>query len=360
MNDEKTLMYIFNSSFVGGYQRNLLKTLALPVGTGNHFRWTIGQNVPTRYGDESERNLRKQLIGKRVMIVYIDRFSDYKYYPVRLAEISNVQKEGGKLIVFFKVGDYCYCENIDKFNSKLKDILVDERPKLTADNPQTIKDGPYINEAKDITEDDSIVFDYGDNSWKKIIKQISQTEAYSKRESDSYFYFKIDRIFRIKDNLKLIPESKGNRYIYNLDKGERYGMSVTYLFPYEGNLPITSVSYKVSDERKLSLLTINPTISYVMSSDVEFIEFETTSHFHEGSTTIGFISDSNIIFPNVTLDINVRDKNFILKWVTLAIVIVLIQDHLPPEWPETLKTILNIAKYIGGIYLLGLFGQKAL
>ncbi len=205
---KKEIVYLFNSAFSPLYQRNLLKTIAIPRGSINYVRYTISRNVPPELVENFENNKRKvkqRLLNKDGLFIFVDRFAQggYKYYPLRRLKITSVDIEHDKLMIYFEVRKCVHCPNVDDFSQELTKILKNALPRLTNNDPENIHDGYYVNKGIDISEKISIFEESEqDNTWKKIVNQIKEARAYSDfSDEKDYLYVNIKGVYDLKNNI---------------------------------------------------------------------------------------------------------------------------------------------------------------
>lgn len=140
------MLYLFNSAFRPLYLANILKTIALPLGSINEYRYRCSGEGSIHVPDTEIPRMLSASKGLPAVITFIDRFSEggYRYFPIRQAELLNAKVEGERIYFKVKLGRLAFPENIGSAQEKLIDGLEKlGLPKLTNNDPQETNDGHY-------------------------------------------------------------------------------------------------------------------------------------------------------------------------------------------------------------------------
>ena len=108
-------LFLFNSGFRGLYRENMLRTLMLPSGWINKYRYS---------DDNTDQELIKTLNNLDeedldVTIIYIDRFYEsaehkkYRYYPVRNGKLKSYKRELNRNSFYVELKNFTSVMDID-------------------------------------------------------------------------------------------------------------------------------------------------------------------------------------------------------------------------------------------------------
>src|SRR2546423_258254 len=94
------MWYLFNSGFRSLYLENALRTLFLPPGATNEYRYKF-RGARNQVASGTHERIKKARRGDPVAITFIDRYASggYAYHPLRLATLVKVWEEDDYLYV---------------------------------------------------------------------------------------------------------------------------------------------------------------------------------------------------------------------------------------------------------------------
>lgn len=311
---EGTMLYLFNSSYESLYQQNLLKTLFLPYGSTNEYRYSY---------KTSQKNISAELIdklpklkGHNVIISYIDRrgidgqgHPAYKYYPIRKGILEKSSQDNDRVIFRVRLLDFIHPVDKQDFSDKMKNSLP-HIPVLTHNDWKEKDDGHYAIESDDILGDSE--FNEGELAWIKCQDTVARTPAYTNSDTRQFIFVRSE-LYTCKDDkavrAKLGPDK--NYYIPTV-KGETYSLHISYAYPYREthNQPTPYMKFETSNN-------ISPVSEISMPLDshsnrVEF-KFEVKSDSPEKYAAVKFSIPSlegivEIIAPEVNLVFHIKES----------------------------------------------------
>ena len=315
-------LFLFNSGFRGLYRENMLRTLMLPSGWINKYRYS---------DDNTDQELIKTLNNLDeedldVTIIYIDRFYEsaehkkYRYYPVRNGKLKSYKRELNRNSFYVELKNFTSVMDIDLFNSNFTKKF-ELCPKLTDNNPESLKDGIYT------------ILDTNDNlflnnemdiqlAWINNVKLISKTKAFAEKlgKGEDVIFIKFNLI---ENSSEAAIVSDKVRSRYKLTRGSNYKIEVAYYYPLQGidsnaQRVLKIIPYghlKIEGTDKIRLNSMSETKIIYISVDQSIKDSQNSLDFEFEQT-----NNVNIVAPYETIEIKtvIGIKNS--AWLSLLLI----------------------------------------
>ena len=344
------MIVLFNTAYRPGYLQNVLRTMFLPAGSTNQYRYSIGENL--QITKEIASSL--QAFGEeRVLICFGDRFSEggYTFHPIRLGTLEKIDLAGSRAYFSVRLGEHVSCASPSEFTVALYALTPDVGqtiPRLTNNDPLNTGDGRYAAHFGD----DAVLplLEINEFSWSVAAGGLAKAKAFLSTVDKKFIFAKCQLL--INGLPKDYVRKKGSSR-YEMERDDDARLSISYFFPGQLTdrttiaklsvstppgmqlLGVTEHSLEMAEDRIDFPLVIEP------SSDKRF--FTVDAKFFSGS------SDVEVVGPHEALAVKVSETGwrqllavvFALTYVWGAIFAVSNQA----AWGEALK----------GIGLVGIF-----
>ncbi len=314
------MIYLFNSAGRALYRANILRTLFLPTGSINEYRYRIRgdySNVSSSFISQ----LKQLRPGEKTTIIFADRFAEgnYSYHPIRFGEYLSSREEDPQLFISVKLTDFVYPRDINKFNTLTRKPLLDiGTPALKDNNPANFDDGYYCVYENDIFFDKTEYFS-ADVAWSNIIGELSKTNTFKSTTTDAIVFMRL----KIKDaNGHIItPSLKGDAAVFNIPRNEKYQLEFTYRYPIQAvdQARTTTATIKIDDS---SLRLIDDGIISIDSENNSVQKSITTRKYPEetsGSLALTYPKETSGSSANINF--NITEKKFfwlqVLFWILI-------------------------------------------
>ncbi len=227
MSGEKdAVLYLFNSGYRAGYIENVVRTMFLPDGCSNEYRYTTQRNI----GNDLLGVLPRLNKNTRVLMVFIDRFAEggYRFVPLRLARFLATKPEGDQMFFSVQLGDWISPRDLVTFNDELRAKLQAKGlPQLTANDPKNENDGNYAILAPDVLGN-SLRWDAGNSAWSTTVDSLYGTRAFPLKGENVRAFSRC----RLLDSSEREPSTRirKNKSCFRLLPGKGYAAEVYYKF----------------------------------------------------------------------------------------------------------------------------------
>ena len=337
----------------------MLNTLAYPRGTTNEYRYTDQPGGGRQQVEPSARTLE----SIPCTIVFADRYSGYRYIPMRNGVLLRTYADGDRRHYRVKLGGF------PKAGTSQDDLLAlwsaHNAPTLTGNDPENPDDGYYALVAQ--TAVDAFADDPEDvAAWERIVKEIAATKAFADELKGQAVFV---RLQIADENGRSVPMSSrgiSTAASTTLRRSGRYSLAITYRYP----------SYDDPKQSNSSLI-LHPTENVrVLGS--RSIPLDTTGNrivvpFHferftkndEGSIHLEANPAQNVV---PTLPLIFRAKHSLPAYLQLGIAILLILggafimgidptacDPIGPPWLAVIGLGLQL---VAALLLIRNFGEK--
>lgn len=224
------MIYLFNSGRRDRYRVNLLNTLFLPIGATNQYRYTAhGPRVNVRADDR--KALLEAPSGSSAVVMFIDRYAgEYKYYPLRNAELVSCKSDNDRIYVVVRLGEWIWPNSPDTFSERvLKQLQHFGIPQLRDGNPDRVDDGFYAFAAPSAFADTGH-FEYGDAAWHGAAAFLASTHALGDRDGEHTI---LARATLLNDDGTATIRSSvgGDTAHFHVRRGQRFRLDINYRFP---------------------------------------------------------------------------------------------------------------------------------
>lgn len=170
------MLVLFNTGYRVGYVGNVFRTLFLPKGAVNEYRYRIGDDYQVSPAEVAKI---KSQIGCHAVVCFGDRYAvddqtpTYRFYPLRRGEILGVYENGGRLFVKLRLEDFVCASSPKEYSDNLYRLAAQDGFNLLRydGHPENDKDGHYVY----VTEDERVLLDSlqrGDKTWLTIAQQL--------------------------------------------------------------------------------------------------------------------------------------------------------------------------------------------
>lgn len=322
------MIYLFNSGFRPNYTQNVNRTLFLPTGWTNEYRYRFNgerPNIdPTKVDDFLNLNRFYKFKKEEVLICFIDRFAEggYSYHPLRRGKLVKCFINGDKLFFRVKLLEFISPNNNNEFNAQIK--TIGNLPHLTDNDPEYSNDGFYAIKNNDITKK-TISYISGENAWNKITDDIKVTRAFIANDIKETVFARlsINSNSRFRDNK--FPIIRKDNCFFKITKSHKYSLNLFYKYP--NQVQNNTVNLRLSTKDSLKVLTEDciPIDNYTNNS---LITLSSRRYIEDNSDSLKFefisnqkIEKENLIAPNFTLSFRIVEG--LGFWIQMAFAIVL-------------------------------------
>lgn len=322
------MIYLFNSAYRPNYSKNVARTLFLPKGCVNEYRYKYRgarPNIdPTQVNEFKKLNRFYILRKQEVLICFIDRFAKngYEYHPLRKGKLIKCYKDGDRLFFSVKLLDFVSPNENEEFNSRI--VNIGNLPKLTNNDPENSNDGFYAIKNNDITKENNS-FKFGSDAWEKITNDIKDTRSFASNDNQETVFARLSLNSNMWFLKNKFPKIKKDNFYFKITKSHKYTLSLYYKYPNQVNN--NSISLKLSSKDTLNVLseesipidnytnnsTINISSKKYIEDNRDNLKFEFTSNQD--------IEPENLISPNYTFSFKISEG--ISFWIQILIAIVL-------------------------------------
>jgi hypothetical protein len=316
------MIYLFNSAFRPNYLQNVGRTLFLPYGWTNEYRYRFEGQHPNIDPTKVEELVKAKNVN--VLIVFVDRFNNgqYSYHPLRKGKLINCYKNGGRLFFKVKLLEYITPTNNLEFNAQL--INIGNLPKLTNNDPQNSNDGFYAIRNSDLTKEKS-KYIKGDSAWDKITDDIKNTVAFAAKNNQETVFARLSIPSKNWFYKTKSPRVKKSNTFFKISKGQQYHFNLFYKYPNQIGNRVTNLDLTTNDSIRILSETQIAIDNYTNNTT---INFTTKRYIEDNNDNISFKFNSsnipnpeNLIAPNFTIGMNIKEG--LSFWIQIAIAIIL-------------------------------------
>ena len=322
------MIYLFNSAHRPNYTRNVAKTLFLPEGCINEYRYRFRgakTNIDPTQVDEFLKFNNLRFNKEDVLICFIDRFasSGYKYHSIRKGKLIKCYKEGDRFFFKVRLLDFISPNDNKVFESHIKNI--GKLPKLTDNDPNNDNDGFYAIINNDITKRKGDYI-FGSDAWDKITNDIMEAKAFkSTNEQETVFArlsIKSNQWF--KKNIQ--PIIKQDDQYFKIIKNHKYTLNFYYKYPNQVNN--NSINLDLSTDNSIKIISAKCILidnysnnSTIIISSIKNCEDKRGNLIFEFKSNQA-INPNNLISPNYTFSFKISEG--LGFWVQILIATVLL------------------------------------
>lgn len=343
------MIVLFNTAFRIGYLRNVLRTIFLPVGAPNRYRYSVGEHL--HVSPQTTIHLKGR-IGETILVCFGDRFAPggYRFIPIRKAILEKVEESGGRIYLSVRMAGHISSSSVVDFTKRVYEI--DSRLglgmlRLTGDDPQNSQDGRYVVELP--TGDFEEFLEENEFSWSASVRELSQARAF--QEQDRKFVFaKTDLVV---DGLRRSYNASGGRERFVVERDADARLMVSYIFPAQNVDAAASAKLEVLTPPGMQLL--GPSEHYLdmpeNQIDIPFaFENESRKRYFTLDLKFAAVSDGdNVVGPEEAVAFEVHETGWrlVIALVCVAVYVcgAMIASEGSPAFGELLK----------GIGLVGVF-----
>src|SRR5690606_5590908 len=132
-----------------GYIGNVLRTMFLPAGADNEYRYRIGEDGQVSPEDIEKIKAEK---GQPAVICFGDRYASndgtptYRFYPLRRGEVVDVTENGERLFIKVRMDSFLCAPSPHDYSAELYRLASRDNFNLLkySGNPENDKDGRYV------------------------------------------------------------------------------------------------------------------------------------------------------------------------------------------------------------------------
>ena len=158
------------------YREDILRALAMPVGSRLEFRYDqkwVAPIIRGRLSDVPE--------GQKVLIAYIDQEDKSKtpeIVPCRLATLGEVVPHGSTVSLELILGEYAYADDLGTFDRELSSESANTLPRWQPDG--SIKGAYWLELGKDLT---TVSSTSSLTDWERIVAQLVGHHEFATRSA---------------------------------------------------------------------------------------------------------------------------------------------------------------------------------
>lgn len=321
------MWYIFNSGFRSLYLENALRTLFLPPGATNEYRYKFRGNRNQVAAGTHER-IKKAKQGEPIAVSFIDRYSTagYAYHPLRLATLVKVWEEDDYLYIRARLGEFVAPNDPAAFSGRmLKELGREGIAQLKGGNPDDPDDGYYVVSHDSLFETKTD-FQWGTSAWSATVERLDQTKVLGSTESDAVVFARAEVIGPSRDKsltAKLEGKSVG---VFRMTQGKLYKLRVAYRFPIQKKQRDAAATMELQSTANVRVLgsTTRAVNGYADRFEILLV----SSRYLEdalGSLSARFTSASSsqrLFAPNGA-DVLVKVREPASYWFKLAVIVLI-------------------------------------
>lgn len=289
------MLILFNTAFRLGYARNILRTLFLPEGAVNEYRYTLGDDL--QISDLLLEEIQRKGCCPPVLICFGDRFSSggYTFFPVRKGRLQSVVKSGGRAYFTVALEEHAAAIDPAAFTKKLYELASarggnDRLLALTNHDPMCATDGRYAfwceGEIASFIED-------GEHAWRASSGQLAKAHVFRSDAGRQFVFAKCELFV---NGRKKKYESGEHLPRFEVERGSDLRLKVHYYYPAQNDDTSASANLSVESSAALQLLGSSVQALDTPESRLEF-PFAIESGFERGFANIdlAFSSSANNI-----------------------------------------------------------------
>lgn len=240
------MLLLFNTGYRVGYIDNVLRTLFLPHGADNEYRYRVGDDGQVSQSEIAHIRAQK---GLPALVCFGDRYGtvdgapSYVFYPLRMGEVVDVTESGGRIFVKVRLGDYVSASAPAHFTAQLYAVAAQESFQLLKydTHPENERDGRYAFTVSDEVLLESL--DRGDKAWLPTVKQLETLTTFkSKLPGDPIF----SRATVESRKQAIHYETVKKAQMASLEKDDDVRLVVHYYFPSQSANTAARAVMKVS------------------------------------------------------------------------------------------------------------------
>jgi len=278
------MLYLFNSGYRPKYVKNVLDTLFIPHGGTNEYRYRYkvsqGCTDVVNINPESLEKFCELPKKTEAAVIFIDRFASggYQYHPLRMASSVLQRKSTDYLFFRMQLNDFVYPRDIIAFNKNFELLMHPKGvAKLTDNEPKGRHDGWYA-----MFEDDLFAqtadFMFGTSAWTSCVNQLHQCFSFSSKEEvnasgvekeNHYVFMRCD--LRRNSKKTVTPSLIDNQAKFDLIKGGRYELELSYLYPKQLN---------DTDSKAILTVDLGDNLNQLGADDIDIDSFINSVPYH--------------------------------------------------------------------------------
>lgn len=316
------MLVLFSSAYRPGYVRNVLRTMLLPNGAANEYRYSIGSDL--HISEELVSSIEK--LGEvPVLICFADRYSPggYTFYPVRRGVLRSVSRSGGRAYFNVELGDHCAAKNPGEFTRVLyADTLsqegVDRLLALTAGDPEHTKDGRYALVASGSYLMN--LLDQSEHAWRTCAEHLSNTKAFSFNSAVRYVFAKSELLV----DGRVTPYARdGDVELYKVARNQDLRLRIHYFFPAQAASSQSLARLKVAVSPAFQVLGPTEQELDMVENRLDFpLALEPASDKRFGAVDFTFFTadaDAKVVAAHGTVSLRIDEARW---WWFLAVVVI--------------------------------------
>lgn len=262
------MLVLFNTAYRPGYARNILRTIFLPIGATNEFRYSIGEELQISDSLVAEVEAKGQ---PDVLICFGDRFSEggYTFYPVRKGKLLGLERSGGRVYFTVRLQRHVAAVEPGAFTEKLYEMGSSKTGNdrllcLTNDDPEFSKDGRYVFWSE--TGLDTFL-EQGERAWRAASGQLANAKSFSSTDKRHYIFSKCDLIV---DGNRKNYVARDHTAQYEVPRGSDLRLRVQYYYPAQNDDKTALAKLSIVSSDAIQVLSSNEQALDTPESRLEF------------------------------------------------------------------------------------------
>lgn len=249
------MLVLFNTGYRIGYIGNVFRTMFLPEGSDNEYRYRVADD-----GQVSQQDIQeiKSQIGEPAVICFGDRYAldggvpTYRFYPMRRGEVVDVVESGKRIFVKIRLGRFVNARSPSSYSSELYRLADrDKFPLLRFERySENENDGRYVYPVAD----ESVLLDsleQGDKTWLTTVQQLEALPSFTgKLQSEPIFA----RVCIESRRQSIIYETVKKAQMAKLEKDDDVRIVVSYYFPSQTSDTVARALMKVGSPNGAQIL----------------------------------------------------------------------------------------------------------
>jgi len=374
------VLYIFNSGLRSLYVENALRTLFLPSGATNDYRYKF-RGKRTHVAAGAHDQLKKAAAEEPVAISFIDRYSagGYIYHPLRLGTFVKIWEEDDYIYIRAQLNKFVAPHDATAFSARMyKELAPKGVAQLRGGDPTDVDDGNYVV-LHDSLFESTTDFHWGTPAWSATVERLDQTQALASTDVEGVLFARAELVGPAADETLSAKLEAQSVAVFPIVQGGMYKFRVAYRFPLQKSQTKAAVEMKLEATDNVRVLG-NVTRAVNGYAD-RFENLLVSNRYPDdamGSLSVRFAAltlPQKLLAPNGA-DILVKIRPPASYWVRLALIVLVFgiaaavvgipPDHLPPgelkgvpiwAWLKSTFAVLQAAMLV---LIFQLIGKKAL
>ena len=178
------------------YRQDILRAIAMPRGALLQFRYgleLVAENIQARIRNETTG-------GERVLIAYLDQSDRTKppeFVPCRFAKMVAARIHGSTTSLTFELDSFAYVEDVEGFNSHLRNVCRDNLPFRQTANDEYAQGAFWFEVPAEAVNNVIPTCDL--QNWESIIKQLVRHQDFARENC----FYTIEGLYDVSANTKL-------------------------------------------------------------------------------------------------------------------------------------------------------------